>query len=121
MPVTSLPVTPQGTSPFLKLHPSKLSFPFAKVFQWDKLAQIVNIWAPNGSWEGWKVRNGRGFWSLDVCVGVCETLVHINSRVQARRAQECKLLSVFDRGSLVVCLVIGVCVWVWVWGECGGV
>lgn len=34
--------------------------------------------------------------------------MHINSDVQAHRAQECKLLSLFDTGSLVVCLAIGV-------------
>ena len=58
------------------------------------------------------MRNGHGFWSLDVmCVCICKcelTSVHINSCVQAWGAQECKLLSVFD--SLVVSVAIGVCV-----------
>lgn len=43
---TGLVSDPTGV--FLKLHPAKLPFPFAKVFQWEELAQIVNIWASNG-------------------------------------------------------------------------
>lgn len=52
-------VTPPGV--FLKLHTSKLLFPFVKVFQWDKLVQIVNIWASNRV-QGRKVC---------MCVSVC--------------------------------------------------